>query len=133
MASSDPKTMNQNFAAFFAKRGGGNKKELLKKNDTNGMILYGMIDSVRRMPAKRSPGSFYITVFSDKCKIFDKGMFCTDDDGTIIISANEDNPEERRISNGSTLICGTFDVPEGFDQMAGKLVKCHGFVRNSAG
>lgn len=123
---------NARFAAFFDKRKKESKKSLLKKNDTSGACIVGMIDSVRRMPAKRSPGSFYITVFTNKTKVFDDTMFKLED-GVLTIQSNDDNPEERVINEYDTIIIGTFDVPDKFENMSGTVVKCDGFIRNNKG
>lgn len=135
----DPQNANANannnprFAAFLAKRR-GNASVLLKKNDTSGMVLVGMLDAVRRMPGKRSPGSVYVTMIMDQCKVYDETAFKLDIAGnTIVITPDEHNPEERRLKNFENVLVGGFEFDENIEKSVGCIVKCFGFNRNKSG
>jgi len=128
----DPK-INPRFAAFFAKKSQTTETStLLKRNDTSGMCLVGVLDNCRRMPAKRSPGSFCVTMISDRCKIFDSSMFEKSGDN-IILNKDENNLENRTLKNFENILLGTFECTDQIERSIGSIVKCHGFQRNKAG
>ena len=132
----DPKTVtNPRFAAFLAKRKNGaasSVSSLLQATPTNGMVLYGILDSVRRMPAKRTPGSIYVTIVTSECKIYDDTMF-TQDNKQITINADEHNAEPRELKNMTNVVVGGFEFDEDIENSVGAVVKCYGFIRNKAG
>jgi len=131
--TNDPK-MNPRFAAFFAKKAKTcvPTLSLLKKNDTSGMVLVGVLDNVRRMPAKRSPGSFCVTMIAGRCKIFDHSMFEVSGEH-IILNKDANNSENIILKNFENILFGSFLVPDDIENNIGSLVKCHGFQRNAAG
>lgn len=126
-------SVNPRFAAFFAKKAAAKPtSSLLKKNDTTGMCLVGVLDNCRRMPAKRSPGSFCVTIITKRCKIFDHSMFEASGEH-IILNKDEHNAENRTLKNFENILLGTFEVPDDIEKSVGCLVKCHGFNRNKSG
>jgi len=132
MNANDPK-INPRFAAFFAKKtSAGPTSSLLKKNDTSGLCLVGVLDNCRRLPGKRSPGSFCVTMICERCKIFDHSMFEKSGEH-IILNKDENNAENRTLKNFENILLGTFEVPDDIEKSIGSLVKCHGFSRNKSG
>lgn len=130
----DPKKPNPRFAAFLANqtRSAAATSLLLKKSDTSGMVLTGMLDAIRRMPAKRSPGSVYVTLFADQCKIFDTSSFvCVP--GKITIKQDANNSEERVLQDLQNVVVGGFNFDPAIENSIGKIVKCYGFHRNAGG
>ena len=130
----DPK-VNTKFAAFFAEKANAQQtnKALLQKFDTSGMVLIGVLDNVRRVPAKRSPGSICVTMITNRCKIFDNEMFEKTDDNSIILKKDLNNPENRILKNYETILLGSFTISDDIEDSVGCLVKCHGFSRNASG
>jgi len=128
----DP-SVNPRFAAFFAKRNQSKPTSaLLKKNDTTGLCLVGVLDNCRRLPGKRSPGSFCVTMITDRCKIYDASMFEKSGEH-IILNKDDNNAENRTLKNYENILLGTFEVPDDIEKSVGCLVKCHGFNRNKSG
>ena len=132
----DPKKVtNPRFAAFLEKRKKGvpsSVSSLLQATPTNGMVLYGILDSVRRMPAKRTPGSIYVTIVTSKCKIYDDTMFTLSDE-LIIINTDVHNAEPRELKNMTNIVVGGFEFDDNIENSVGAVVKCYGFTRNKAG
>lgn len=137
----DPKnaTPNSRFAAYLAKKSkqrqsgtGSGVAGLLKKNDTTGMCLYGMLDQVRSMPGARRPGSVYVTAVLENCKIFDDVAF-TRTENEITINADEFNEESRSIRHLENIVVGGFDFDDNIEASVGCMVKCFGFHRNKSG
>tara|TARA_B100000787_G_scaffold127299_1_gene96363 strand:+ start:1867 stop:3048 length:1182 start_codon:yes stop_codon:yes gene_type:complete len=125
----------QRFAAFLAKKNASaaDRSTMLKKNDTTGMMLVGLLDAVKTLPGKRSPGKIFVGLLKDRCKIYDDSQFELRGDDCIVVLPDDHNPEERSLRHMENVIIGGFEFEEGIADHVGGLVKCHGFHRNKAG
>lgn len=131
-STNDQKTVNPRFAAFFAAQTPVSTCTLLKKNATTGACIVGILDNCRRMPAKRSPGSFCVTLLAGKSKIFDDSLFERREE-SIILKPDENNSSEIILENFQNIMLGSFEVTDDIEASVGSIVKCFGFHRNAAG